>query len=516
MSIYVKKVALNAFSNWGALLIGLVITFVMSPIIINSLGDTKYGIWAIMTSISGYLTLLDLGIGSAVTRYVSKSTKTGDKRFITQIFNTALALYIIIGVIIICISPALAWVTEHLIKQQSVPGATIWHLVILIAVDVSLFLVGAAYRGYYQGVQRYDMVNSIAIFLSILKAFAFYFLLKNGYGLVAMAYVIIAGDLLALFGYAWMVRYTNNVLSYDVKSIHKEDIKTLITYSKFTFINMIANQFIYYSDSFVIGAFISAAAIAYYSIGWSLVEYLKKICLSFSRVFVPVFSELEASSDSDNMRKIMVSGSKMTLFLSLPFCFSLLVVGQQFITLWIGGNYGEKAYIIMAILLVPQFFEIPQQVNCSLLFGIGKHRFLSYANTVAGIINLVMSLLLVTKYGATGVAIGTAIPQILLNAIILPIYVCGKVDMKVAEFYKKVYGKAIVPGGIFFIILYLLSVGRSGASYFSIVGNVVMTSVVYLLAIYLAGLKKEEKLFVNSVLNRVWRKVWRKVGWSAA
>ncbi len=502
----INKILVNTFSNWGALFVGIILTFVMSPIIIKSLGDTNYGIWSMMTSISGYLTLLDLGIGSAVTRYVSKSVKTGDDKYVSQIFNSALALYIIIGFIIILSSPAIGWITSSLMKQQAVSSSTIIHLSILICIDVAIFLTGAAYRGYFQGVQRYDLVNAVTIGISITKAVVFYFLLKSGYGLIALGYIIVIGDIVALFGYSLMVRFTNMKLRYSFKSIQKEDVKTLITYSKFTFINMMANQVIYYSDSFVIGAIISVAAITYYSIGWSLVEYLKKFCVSFSKVFIPVFSEMDAVSDNDSMRKLMFAGGKASLFLSLPLCLALLLVGDQFVTLWMGKEYSDKAYLIMVILLLPQFFEIPQQINCSLLFGTGKHKFLSYANTISGIANLILSIALAFKYGLIGVAIGTSIPQLILNGLVIPWYVCKQTNTSLLEYYIRVYGKVLIPAGVFSMVLSYLSSVNIASNYLLLVLNSFLAFLVYFVCFYLMGLRKEEKHYINDIINKVLRK----------
>lgn len=507
MSAYAKKIVINTCSNWGALLVSVLVAFVMSPIIIRSLGDVNYGIWSLMTSISGYLTLLDLGIGSAVTRYVSRSLKTGEDRFTQQIFNSALALYLVIGCAVLLVSPLIGWGAAHLIREKEVANATVIHLAMVICADVAIFLVGAAYRGLFQGVQRYDLVNAVTIGVSLLRAVVFFFLLKSGFGLIALGYVIVVGDILALAGYISLVRFTPLTLRYSLQSVHREDVDTLITYSKFTFVNMMANQVIYYSDSFVIGAMISAAAITYYSIGWSLVEYLKKFCVSFSRVLVPVFSELEAADSGDGMRRLMIAGGKASLFLSLPFCLALLLIGDQFIALWIGPSYVEKAYLILVLLLVPQFFEIPQQINCSLLFGVGKHKFLSYANTVSGIVNLVLSVLLALRYGVLGVAVGTAVPQLILNALVIPWYVCRETGTGLGYYYAKVYGRTLIPAAVFALILWLLATRFPAGNYLVLVGNAALAYLGYLVALYLTGLRSEEKRMVHGAFGSVARKL---------
>ena len=49
---------MNILTNWAAFLIGTAITFVLSPIVVHSLGDIRYGVWGVVGSIVGYLGLV--------------------------------------------------------------------------------------------------------------------------------------------------------------------------------------------------------------------------------------------------------------------------------------------------------------------------------------------------------------------------------------------------------------------------------------------------------------------------
>jgi O-antigen/teichoic acid export membrane protein len=224
-------------------------------------------------------------------------------------------------------------------------------------------------------------------------------------------------------------------------------------------------------------------------------------------VLVPVFSEMEASDSGDGMRRLMIAGGRASLYLSLPFLVALLLIGDQFITLWIGPSYADKAYLILVILLIPQFFEIPQQVSSSLLFGIGKHKFLSYANTISGLANLALSIVLALKYGVVGVAIGTAVPQLVLNALVIPWYVCRQTGTGLLTYYLKVYANCAVSAAVFAVILYQLSTRFPAGSYLTLALNIAVACLGYLAAVYCTGLRAEEKGFINSAIISLGKKV---------
>ena len=62
----------------GVIMSGLLMVFEMlstllyTPYLIRTLGQSEYGVYTLVFSITAYLTLLDLGVGNAVVRYVSK------------------------------------------------------------------------------------------------------------------------------------------------------------------------------------------------------------------------------------------------------------------------------------------------------------------------------------------------------------------------------------------------------------------------------------------------------------
>src|SRR3954469_14718753 len=86
-------------SNWVTFLFSAAVNFVVSPIVVRSLGETQYGAWVLLISMVGYLGLLDLGVRSAVTRYVAKFHASGDHEAAGRLYASALRIFAIGGVI---------------------------------------------------------------------------------------------------------------------------------------------------------------------------------------------------------------------------------------------------------------------------------------------------------------------------------------------------------------------------------------------------------------------------------
>ena len=60
--------------------LGNLIPIFYTPIMLKLLGQSEYGLYKLSSSVTSYLSLMSLGIGSAVTRYLIKYKTQGDKK----------------------------------------------------------------------------------------------------------------------------------------------------------------------------------------------------------------------------------------------------------------------------------------------------------------------------------------------------------------------------------------------------------------------------------------------------
>src|SRR5712664_3941195 len=94
-----RQIIKNVGSSWFALGVNILVGIFLSPFILHRLGDTAFGIWVLIFSVTGYYGLFDLGIRSSVIRYVSTYTATNDTQSLNKLINTSLATYTGIGAV---------------------------------------------------------------------------------------------------------------------------------------------------------------------------------------------------------------------------------------------------------------------------------------------------------------------------------------------------------------------------------------------------------------------------------
>src|SRR6202789_1515037 len=111
-----KRFALNVTMNWVAMVVGMIVPFFLTPIVVRSLGSVAYGVWILAVSTVAYLGLLDLGLRSAVIRYVSKADAQGQEAEAQKAIGAALWFRILIAFGAVFLSFVLAMVFPHLFK----------------------------------------------------------------------------------------------------------------------------------------------------------------------------------------------------------------------------------------------------------------------------------------------------------------------------------------------------------------------------------------------------------------
>tara|TARA_R110002167_G_scaffold365963_2_gene592235 strand:- start:546 stop:2087 length:1542 start_codon:yes stop_codon:yes gene_type:complete len=498
-----KKIANALLSNNAAVLIRVLVAFFLSPFLVHTLGDTKYGIWTIMAALSGYMCLLDLGIVSAITKYTSEHYQTNETKQLNIIVNTCLFIFLCVTTIVLVASPLIAQGVITFLDFNPEIQHTVYMLTIIISFDISLFVISGVFRGTFAGLLRHDILSIIGIVSALYKALMFYLFLSNGYGLITMGFIAVSSNLLAITIFYIILKRQFSFIKFDLRTVSKSSINKVFAFSKYTFLSMLANQIIFYSDAFVIGYFLSAAAVTYYTIPWSLMEYVKSFCLAISGTYIAIFAEHNALQDKEKLYNAYVSASKLMLAFSNLMCIGMIVFGGAFISIWMGPKYGETGQPIIIIFALIQLAMSPQLISLSLLQGLSKHKIYSQLSFAVSVINLILSIWLVQEYGLIGVAVGAAIPQLLFYILFVPKYTTNVIGIPLWTYLKDTYFKLAIPSIGLFISLKLFLDNSYPNGFLILISEAIACAALYLITIYFFSLSKTEKDKVDTMMMKL-------------
>jgi O-antigen/teichoic acid export membrane protein len=213
----------------------------------------------------------------------------------------------------------------------------------------------------------------------------------------------------------------------------------------------IFGQVIYYTDNIVVGAFVSVAAVTFYSIGGSLIEYLRTVVASLTSTFMPLASSYEAAREFDKLQLLLINGTRLALIVALPIQVALFFRGETFLNLWMGQQYGHTSGRVLQILLLSQVFTLANATSMNIVFGLAKHK--RFAIWLAGeaVANITLSVFLARRIGIYGVAIGTMIPTLFVQIILWPRYICQVVGVPLWRYMFQGWVRptlAVIPFGL--------------------------------------------------------------------
>jgi O-antigen/teichoic acid export membrane protein len=222
--------------------------------------------------------------------------------------------------------------------------------------------------------------------------------------------------------------------------VNQASLRELVGFGIYRFIFIAGQQIIFYADSTIIALFMTTGVITYYAIAATLIGYGRSLVSLMTDSFYPLAVRLDAQHDVEGLRHLLIVGTKATLLLALPIGMGLIFLGEQFISLWVGQEYTLSAMILI-ILTLAQFSSMSQYISNLILFGMAKHKILAYLALGEALLNIVLSVIFIQRFGLVGVAWANVIPHLIVNTLIVPIYMLRQINLGIAEYV----GKSILP-----------------------------------------------------------------------
>ncbi|GFO53877.1 hypothetical protein GMSM_08840 [Geomonas sp. Red276] len=458
----IGKILRNAGSNYANMAVAMVTAFIMSPFFVHRLGDFYYGVWTLAMSFCGYFSLLDLGMNRAIVRYVSQYEATGDHEQLNRFFNTTLVLFSWLGVVAALASCLLAFWLDAFFALNG--HASFCKLVVLIAgLNFAFTFPFSVPYAVLIARLEHTTANRINITNTVMRNICIYLVLSASPNLLWLVLVQVFFDIGKNLRVYLVVKKNCPHIVYHPRYFTKALIPDIFGYSVHSFVVSFSSRIINFTDEIVVGSFLRVADVTYYSIATNLVTYFEKIVWSGSSVFVPYISQLDARGEGEQVRESFLVGSKFTLLFTLYLFCGIILLGGDFIGVWMGKGYGETVRPILVTLALAKVLSLGQSMAVARFFGTSRHQLLSKLNFAEAALNLVLSLVLVRRFGMIGVAWGTLIPACLCNGCLLPLIIVKEFKIGFSEYFFKSLAAPVAVSAV--VVSVFQGLGLRAASY---------------------------------------------------
>jgi O-antigen/teichoic acid export membrane protein len=395
---------------------------------INGLGEDVYALNQVFLQIFSYISIAEAGAGTLVTQLYYKALADKDKKEINIIFTSCKHIFRIISLIIFGIGIVVSFFLNIFTNN-----------------DLPLLYMQAAFILFlFRSVLEYGMLSPRFVIQADQKLYKVNLLIQ-GYRIVEMIVEItllyMGVNYITLLIVTIIIRFISYLVTN--KRIHKE-YPWLQTVSKDkvipikgmhnVFYHKIVGAVYYNTDIILLSSFLSTTVVTIYSSYNYIVKTLTDIIQMCATAATPSFGNAMVTESEE--RRLAIFEEINSVFILAAGILSIILykVMTPFVSIWIGNGMimSQMALILMIVslylnILLRPFHMVKEVEN---LYKETQNSVLAEA-----VINIVLSVVFVKKFGITGVLLATVIARASTTIIFFPIYIYKNIFNKLSSEY---------------------------------------------------------------------------------
>lgn len=493
----------GAILSYLSIILSTVVQLVYTPLLIRMLGQSEYGLYSLVSSVIGYLTVLDLGFGNAIVVFTAKYRANKEYEKEKKLHGMFLVIFCIIGLIAGLLG-VLLYFNVPLLFGKTMTDIELHKakiMMLILSFNLAATFPFSIYSSIITAYEKFTFQKIMSILNTLLKPLLMIPLLFLGYKSITMTVVITVVNIIVLLSNYF---YCKKKLGVNIKfmGFDKKLFKTIFSYSFFIFLGVIVDKVNWSVDQFVLGAVSGTIAVSLYSVASQINTLFVNLSGAMSGVLLPKMSKMIAKNVSNKeITNEFIKVGRIQYLIIFLMASGFTLFGKEFIMAWAGKDFATSYYIAV-ILILPLCVPLIQNLGISIMQAKNMHKFRSILLALIAVANIFISIPLAKAYGGIGSAIGTSLSLIIGNIIILNIYYHKKVGINVIEFWKSII-KMTIPILIPIVAIVILMHFVTLHGYVNLIVFGGIYTILYCLTCYFLVMDDYEKNIVNKVLIKL-------------
>lgn len=414
----------SVVTNLGNRAIGMLVSFLSVPLTIGYLGTERYGAWVAIGSVLAWLGLTDFGLGNGLTNAVT--TAAGQDRpdlVRTHLSNGVMLLSMIagaVGIVALAAWPFIDWgalfgVTNP--AAQAEIGPAVATALAIFLLSFPLGMAGKVYLAYQEG----KIGSYWGAAGNILSLLALLVVTHTQGGLVWLVVAVSGTPLLLSVAnnlYVFLVR--RPTLRPGLRHVEYGAMRPLGKVGGKFFLIGIMALVVFQTDNLVIGHYLGAAQVPQYSLTYTLFSYTSlPQSILFQYLWV-AYTEAIARKDIGWVKRTF----HLNLWLGMAFTavavLAIAFLAKPFIGWWAGAAVVPTSALVLWMAAWAMINSFTNPIACLLASASHLRNQLIYS-AVSTVSNIVLSIVLVQRWGVEGVIAATVISYVFF--VCVPCYI---------------------------------------------------------------------------------------------
>lgn len=452
--------AVNAAASVASRLTVIIVSIVLTPFVLHRLGRDLYGVSAAAGALLEYLWLLRGGLGGAMRRYVTVTFHAGDVDLSARYYSAGFWWAAVLRSVVVLIGVGLArgfcqflHVTPSLLTDAT-GGLMLLMAGAWLSDAGSIFEVPTYVTGRTASISVVRMAGSVLRVALVVSAFLIFVPSLRMYGLaIGLTELVVA---IAIGVVAARTRTVSAVVprpDFGSPDVRKE----LFKFGGLGLVSQAAALLYLATDNLLIGRIYGPAQVTEYSLGTRWAPMIAGFLWAGISALTPLITQLEARKEDDRSRRVILRAAAVNSALGVPACLVPCVIGDVFLTRWVGPEYRHCAAYMIAM-LVPTLISVTLEPVWMAMVARGRIGRIALGDITVAVANPILSLVLALYFGLglLGFALGNTAALLAKNLLLRPLLNRGEPELPSIRATLLTLPMALLGGAPALLILYLL------------------------------------------------------------
>ena len=398
--------------------VSMALSLVYVPIVLNYLGDYKYGVWASILSILSWISYFDLGIGNGLRNRLSEAIASDSPRVSPKALVSS-AYAILSGVV--AVVAAVCGIAIAFIDWPALLSA--WDVDESLLCVVELSFLGMCFsfvltlcNSVYYALQRAQVVNLISVCQQAVMLLSVWLL-----SLTAVAVFYVASNILVYGVFTIYVFARNRELAPSPRSCSRAVAKDVGGLGIMFFITQIATLVLFTTDNLIVSNLFGPEQVTVYTTANKVFTVLSSL---FAALVVPLWSKTTVDYARGDIAEIRRTLGKMHRLFAIAVAgvIVMVLVFKPLVSVWLGRDLGFDDSLI-ALMGVYAIVYMWNTIYSQVINGLTLVNFMVAVACVQAVLNIPLSVFFATScgLGVNGVLLGT-IAAMLISSVTYPVY----------------------------------------------------------------------------------------------
>ncbi|MDP8228110.1 MAG: flippase, partial [Candidatus Electryoneaceae bacterium] len=497
----------NTLSSYGRDIIDAITLIILTPFIIQMLGREQFGLWSLLWAFLNLLTLIDMGFGNSVVKFVADAKGKGDMNRQQSIIATLFWIYVGLGgVLMLCVLGGMLFFNQIFnIPPEYHEKARM--VLVILGLRSALTMPFGMFRGVLIGHQKMKVANGYKILAALAYFVSVLIFLRWIPSLRMLALLNMVGGVAPMVAMLVHAKATLPGISLHPKFFNRSVVKEVSSFSMYFMLIHVSTLIATKVDAMIIQTFMMLEMVAVYTIAMRLSEKGQQFCFQLVKTLTPVVAELHGAGDHENIRAVWQRGTKITVAFAAPLLIGLILLAEPLIRAWVGSEFEEDQIMLATYacrwLAGAAMVMVIHGNTANILSMQGHQKFLAFSLIGGQLLNLALTITMIGPLGLEGVAMAT-----LISAGISQLFIqhrAGKIhNYSLGKFYQQTLIPCIVPVVLMALAFHVVQTFYTLTNLFEVAMLEIIGVMLFALVFWFIGFTENERdYFKKRILRKL-------------